>query len=306
MANRDMTFLEKIHAVDVTEGVEYGHGVIGFKRGGSVTKTRPLLLDVYAPADVSGALRPALILAFGGAFQRGTRKDDVVGDPPHRNTAISEYCMEFARRGYVCFSIDYRLMPEAPDPGDTPTWINGTGVNVDRANFVRKLIGLEPCTQEMMIEAHEAGTDDFSLAIEFVREHADKYGIDPAKIGVGGFSAGATIAINAAYATYAPVAAVVAISGRMTLTAAKAYIRESATRPPLFLSYAENDLPGTLEDMGPRTEYLKGVGLTHRIVQVPGATHFYHRSSPVTQEDGSTTDLESAIALFLSETLTEK
>jgi acetyl esterase/lipase len=306
MANRDMTFLEKIHAVDITEGVEYGHGVIGFKRGGSVTKTRPLLLDVYAPADVSGALRPALILAFGGAFQRGTRKDDVVGDPPHRNTAISEYCMEFARRGYVCFSINYRLMPEAPDPGDTPTWINGTGVNVDRANFVRKLIGLEPCTQEMMIEAHEAGTDDFSLAIEFVREHAGEYGIDPAKIGVGGFSAGATIAINAAYAMYAPVAAVVAISGRMTLSSAKAYICEPATRPPLFMSFAENDLAGTLEDLGPRTDHLKCVGLHHRIVHVPGATHFYPRTSPVTQEDGSTTDLESAIALFLSETLTEK
>ncbi|WP_354165233.1 MULTISPECIES: hypothetical protein [unclassified Bradyrhizobium] len=44
----------------------------------------------------------------------------------------------------------------------------------------------------------------------------------------------------------------------------------------------------------------------HRIVHLPGATHFYPRTSPVTQEDGSTTDLESAIALFLSETLTEK
>lgn len=150
--------------------------------------------------------------------------------------------------------MDYRLMPEAPDPGDTRTWIDGTGVNVDRANFVRKLMGLEPCTQEMMIEAQEAGTDDFSLAITFVRQHAVEYGIDPAKICVGGFSAGATIAINAAYATYAPVAAVVAISGRMTLSAAKTYICERATRPPLFMSFAENDLPRTLEDLGPRTE----------------------------------------------------
>lgn len=301
-----MTFLEKTHDVRVTEGVEYGHGVIGFKRGEAAKKTRPLLLDVYAPVDLSRALRPALILAFGGAFQRGTRKDDVVGDPPHRNTAISEYCVEFARRGYVCFSIDYRLMPEAPDPGDTPTWINGTGVNVDRANFVRELMGLEPCTQEMMIEAHEAGTDDFFSAIRFVSDNAETFGIDPAKIAVGGFSAGATIAINTAYATSAPVAAVVAISGRMTLTAAKAYIREPATQPPLFMSFAENDLPGTLEDLEPRTEYLKSVGLKHRIVHVPSATHFYPRSSSVRQDDGSTTDLESAIAQFLSETLAAK
>ena len=65
------------------------------------------------------------------------------------------------------------------------------------------------------------------------------------------------------------------------------------------MSFAENDLPGTLEDIGPRTEYLKGVGLHHRIVRVPGATHFYTRLSAVTQEDGSSTELESAIAQFL-------
>jgi hypothetical protein len=73
-------------------------------------------------------------------------------------------------------------MPEDPDPGDTPTWINGTTVNVDRANFVRKLLGLDPCTQEMMIEAVEAGTDDFSLAVDYVRGHCAEYGVDPTKI----------------------------------------------------------------------------------------------------------------------------
>jgi hypothetical protein len=43
-------------------------------------------------------------------------------------------------------------MPEAPDPGITPTWIAGTSINVDRANFVRDLLGLHPCTQQMMID----------------------------------------------------------------------------------------------------------------------------------------------------------
>ena len=73
IANRDMNFLEKTHAVRITEGVQYGQGVIGFKRGDTAMKTRRLLLDSYAPADIS-PLRPALILAFGGAFQRGTEK----------------------------------------------------------------------------------------------------------------------------------------------------------------------------------------------------------------------------------------
>jgi hypothetical protein len=32
-------------------------------------------------------------------------------------------------------------MTEAPHPGVTPTWISGTSINVDRANFVRSLLG---------------------------------------------------------------------------------------------------------------------------------------------------------------------
>lgn len=295
--------LDKPYAVRLREGVEYGVGRVGFRRGGGATETRPLLLDVYSPIDAPRGLRPALVLAFGGAFQRGTRKDDVVGDPPHQNTAIGEYCREFARRGFVCFSIDYRLMPEDPDPGDTPTWVDGTGVNVDRANFVRRLLGLPPCTQEMMIDAHEAGTDDFLLAIEHVRERATEYGVDPTRIGVGGFSAGATIAMIAAYASRAPVAAVVAISGRMTLRAAQAYIREGATSPPLFMSFGENDLPGTLEDLEPRTGYFNRIGFKTQIVHLPGGSHFYPRTSIITQADNTTMDLENAIARFLSETL---
>jgi predicted esterase len=136
-----------------------------------------------------------------------------------------------------------------------------------------------------------------------VREHSEEHGVALTKIAVGGFSAGATIAINTTYACHAPVAAVVAISGRMTLNAAKANICDGAARPPLFMSFGENDLPGTLEDLESRTEYLKRVSLNHCIVHVPGATHFYPRTSLVTRDDGSSTNLESAIAQFLNETL---
>jgi carboxylesterase type B len=33
-----------------------------------------LLLDIYEPDEAPVAPRPALVLVFGGAFQRGTRK----------------------------------------------------------------------------------------------------------------------------------------------------------------------------------------------------------------------------------------
>jgi hypothetical protein len=69
------------------------------------------------------------------------------------------------------------------------------------------------------------------------------------------------------------------------------------------MSFGENDLAGTLEDLESRTKYLKEVGLKQRVVQVAGGTHFYSRTSRVMLENGSVTDLESAIAEFLSEVL---
>lgn len=291
-------YLAKTFAVRVTEDVQFGIAGVGYTPAQGASRYRPLLLDIYEPDETPSELRPALILAFGGAFQRGSRKDDIVGEAPHRNSAISEYCREFARRGYVCFAVDYRLMPETPDPGTTPTWISGTSVNVDRANFVRNLLGLDPCTQEMMIDSVEAATDDVTAAVAFVRSRCHALMIDPGRIALGGFSSGATSAINAAYAESAPVAAVVALSGRMSIQAAESYIHD-ARQPPLLMVFGENDLPGTLEDLEPRTRYLEQVGLKHEVAHIQGATHFYPRTSKVTRRDGSHTEVESLLAEFL-------
>jgi acetyl esterase/lipase len=299
---RHTRYLEKVFDVLVTEGVKFGVGAIDWSPARGATRFRPLLLDVYEPDERPTSLRPALVLAFGGAFQRGTRKDDVVGEPPHRNTAISEYCRQFARRGYVCFAIDYRLMPEAPDPGTTPTWIAGATINVDRANFVRDLLGLEPCTPQMMIETVEAATDDITAAVSFVRARCHDLMIDPQRIALGGFSAGATAAINSAFAEMSPVAAVVALSGRMTLQSAQAYVPD-AKRPPVFMTFGENDLPGSLEDLEPRCRHFEKIGLAHEVVRIAGATHFYPQASQVKRKDGSLTDLETLIAEFLFEHL---
>lgn len=64
---------------------------------------RPLLLDVYSPAQLSNAV-PGLIFIHGGAWRSGHRQDYRV------------YTTWFASRGYVAASISYRLVPEAPFP----------------------------------------------------------------------------------------------------------------------------------------------------------------------------------------------
>jgi hypothetical protein len=83
LRSKEMQYLQKSYSVRATEDIEYGQGRTGFRCGNVSMTGRPLLLDIYAPGESSGKPRPALILAFGGAFQRGTRKNDVVGTPKH-------------------------------------------------------------------------------------------------------------------------------------------------------------------------------------------------------------------------------
>lgn len=292
-------YLGKTSAVRITEDVPFGIAGIGYAPATGAAQCRPLLLDIYEPAEKTTGLRPALVMAFGGAFHRGTRKNDIVEEGEHRNTAIAEYCREFARRGYVCFSIDYRLMQEAPDPGVTPTIAPGTPMNVDRVNHVRDLLGLPPCTQQMMIDEIEASTDDMSQAVAYVRGRSFALGIDPDRIAIGGFSAGAIMAINAAFAERAPVAAVVALSGRMSMGAAEAYVTGARSEPAILMFVGENDLPAMLDNLDGPTRHMTCVGLPHQVVRIAGATHFYPRTATVPGPDGTSTDVESLMASFL-------
>ena len=78
--------------VTVRRDVEYGH-----------TGERPLLLDLYLPADLSEPL-PAIIFIHGGSWRSGKKEDYRV------------YGLHFADLGYAVASIQYRLSAEAPFP----------------------------------------------------------------------------------------------------------------------------------------------------------------------------------------------
>jgi acetyl esterase/lipase len=297
VAETSVPYLGKTRLVRVTENVKFGIGGVGYSAGRGPERYRDLTLDIYEPADDAGRPRPALIMAFGGAFHRGSKQDDLVVEGEHRNTPVSEYCREFARRGYVCFSIDYRLMQEAPDPGITPIIAPGTPLNRDRVNYVRDLMGLPPCTQQMMADEIEAATDDMSMAVGFVRSRSHALGVDFNRIAIGGFSAGAMMALNSALAERAPVAAVVALSGRISLAAAETYVTGAPGVPPILMFVGENDLPVMLENLDAPAAHMTKMGLPHQIIRVPGATHFYPRTKGLSAQDG--TDVEILMADFL-------
>ena len=53
-------------------------------------------------------------------YHRGAKDRDEFEQDGSHNTPVHEYCQRFAARGYVCFSVGYRLTQELPAPQEHP------------------------------------------------------------------------------------------------------------------------------------------------------------------------------------------
>lgn len=148
-------------SAEVTEGVVYGRGYAAGQPE-EPHALRDLLLDVYHPPERFAGARPAAVLIHGGSFRKGDRT--------HRE--LTRLARFLARQGYVCFSIDYRLM------GDNPPAPGIWGMTLVQS-------------------AIHAAFVDTKTAIRFVRANAGKYRVDPDRIAVIGDSAGAFAALAA-------------------------------------------------------------------------------------------------------------
>ena len=90
---------------------------------------------------------------------------------------------------------------------------------------------------ESIADARAAAADDGRRAVQIVRERAGEWGIDPAKLGMIGFSAGAFLVVDVAMEPMAPpLAFVAAIYGGETLGRGV-----PADAPPLFTCIAQDD-----------------------------------------------------------------
>ena len=142
-------------AYTTTSGIVYGSNLTA---GGT---TQTLTLDVYQPAGDVATSRPLIIWAHGGSFIGGTSTDgDVV--------ALSQ---RFAKKGYVCASINYRL-------------------------------GLTPFDSVGAVKAVLRAVQDMKASIRFFykdKKTTDLYKIDTTNIFIGGSSAGAITALHMAY-----------------------------------------------------------------------------------------------------------
>ena len=122
-----------------------------------------LEMDIYQPEGDVQEKRPLMIWSHGGAFIAGDRTD------------VQQYCIDFAKRGFVTATISYRLYP-----------LTQLGIPDS--------IG--------MMDAAMKSLGDLKAAIRHFRQDADTdnlYQIDTDYILVAGYSAGAIMSVHAAY-----------------------------------------------------------------------------------------------------------
>jgi acetyl esterase/lipase len=144
-------------------------------------------------------------------------------------------------RGYTAFLLKYRV---SGTPADEAEFLAGAAA-VD-ALHARKPKAAECPTamgeltrgvNEGLLHAREIAADDGRRALALVRERAGEWGVDPARVGLLGFSAGAFLVVDVAMKPdAAPPAFVAAIYGGETRGDAV-----SADAPPLFTLIAHDD-----------------------------------------------------------------
>lgn len=140
---------------NLTSDIEFGQNATW--TGGQYT----LKLDFYEPQGDTETERPLLIWVHGGSFIGGDKTD----------YDMEQFSERFAKKGYTCASINYRL-------GFFP---------IDSANAVKAVV---------------RATQDLRAAIRFFykdKQTANNYKIDTNKIFIGGSSAGAITALHVGY-----------------------------------------------------------------------------------------------------------
>lgn len=134
------------------------------------TRKKYYRFDIYHASQDSSIKRPLIIWMHGGGFKFGSKKAK----------GIRLWSKSFARRGYVCAAINYRLSKKNP-----------------LRNFKALVKG---CNEAMQ---------DVTQAIEFFKKNESIYRIDTTQIILAGNSAGAIIALQTAYSSYADLAALI-------------------------------------------------------------------------------------------------
>lgn len=199
-----------------------------------------LKLDIYSPDGDSENNRPVILWVHGGGMYTGGKSES--WEP------VALLASDFAHKGYVCISIDYRLDPE---------WEAGGTFN----------------------ETIKNAAEDVASAVEWVKANAKAYGMDDGKIVLGGYSSGAEIADNFYFSNFltdekntdkSGIKAVISISGNRLFYDTAACSGDENVKCLI--------LHGEADDINPLSDaetFLSQLGKRGEMKTMPGNGHFW-------------------------------
>jgi dienelactone hydrolase len=145
---------------------------------------QPLRAWVASPGNGFGN-QPAIVWVHGGGFAVGVNSMHGLANTTGR---------EFAERGYVSISVEYRIDTTLIGTGARPPslcqWVQDNPAPGDPTWEARRA----QCQRNVLAAQH-----DVQAFVRWLRANAATYNVNPDKIVVAGFSAGAVTALNLAY-----------------------------------------------------------------------------------------------------------
>jgi acetyl esterase/lipase len=149
-------------AYRVQRDIVYGQGYVQKPGAVGQYELRDLTFDLISPRGAGAQPRAAMVLIHGGGFDAGDK------DEPY----IHQLACDLARRGVVCFVMNYRLSGEFPPAP-------------------------EPYAPDPLKMAGHAAMVDAKVMLRYVHAHAKQLDVDRNRIVIGGDSAGAITALGA-------------------------------------------------------------------------------------------------------------
>lgn len=201
----------------------------------SVSFADGLEADIYSPADDPATCRAAIVWVHGGGFTEGTRD----------GAAEGAWGEALASRGYTLMSIDYHL------GGGEQFGVDGAD-DPERAAVVATAIA------------------DAQGAVRWLRESAGGLGVDPARVAIGGTSAGAMTALGAALTAPTEaerVCTAVSVSGAIR----SEWVGSDATSALFVHGGADESVP--FESAVAAVAAINAAGASAELVPIEGAGH---------------------------------
>jgi acetyl esterase/lipase len=243
-------FLDPQFGVSVTSDIVYATGAVQ----SPVPGDKDLLLDLYEPTGAGvPPTKPGFVIIHG----RGSDKAD---------GKFVSWATDYAKRGYVCVSINYRVQEDdPPTPGDDQ--------------------------QERNVNA---AVEDAANAIAWLKANAATLGVDPTRIAVGGNSAGAVTSLFVGFRELGPTAevqAVVSYAGAMSNSTHEGHESEiDASDPPVILINSDEDHLAPYSRAVDVANAAAAAGIPYELHMLVGVSHpgVYNQRKTYILPDGDT------------------